>query len=130
MGYFSKLNLTLQEQGEDRSYPSFECQLLWRLEDLKDRYAELIAKGAPYHGDDYYTADDYRYAPPSCFRTVADAWRAIELVKEDLAIKCDIFVREDGSIEEIQDVDEPDPNQLSVLEIVYLPSWFHTAMAA
>jgi hypothetical protein len=34
MGYFSKLNLGIQENDIDRSYPSFEDQLLWRYEDL------------------------------------------------------------------------------------------------
>ena len=52
----------------------------------------------------------------------------MEIAKEDLEIKCDIIVREDGSIE-IKD-EEEDPNQITVFEIVLLPTWLQTAVAA
>ena len=48
--------------------------------------------------------------------------------KEDLAAKCNIIVHEDGSIENKDD--EEDPNQNTMFEIVLLPTWFQTAVAA
>ena len=129
MGYFSELDLTKKTEYEDRSYHGFEDQLLWRYEDLKDRYLELLDIDAPASGDDYFTMDDYRYAPIHCFKTIRDVWRAMEIAKEDLAEKCNIIVREDGSIENKNDDDE-DPNQITIFEIVLLPTWFQTAVAA
>ena len=129
MGYFSKLDLTRKTEYGDRSYHGFEDQLLWRYEDLKDRYLELLDMDATISGDDYFTTDDYRYAPIHCFKTIRDVWRAMEIAKEDLAAKCNIIVHEDGSIENKND-DEEDPNQISMIEIVLLPTWFQTAVAA
>ena len=37
MGYFSNLAIDCLDDYEDNSYPSPERQLLWRLDDLKDR---------------------------------------------------------------------------------------------
>ena len=59
---------------------------------------------------------------------MADVYHAMEIAKEDLEIKCDIIVREDGSIE-IKD-EEEDPNQITVFEIVLLPTWLQIAVAA
>ena len=129
MGYFSKKQIETQEKYLDRSYHGFDEQLLWRYEDLKDRYLELLDIDAPASGDDYFTTDDYRYAPIHCFKTICDVWRAMEIAKEDLATKCDIIVCEDGTIEN-KDNEEEDPNQITVYEIVLLPTWFQTAVAA
>ena len=128
MGYFSEFHLTMNEPYQDPSAPSFEDQLLWRYEDLKDRYLELLDMDAPISGDDYFTTDDYRYAPIHCFKTIRDVWLAMEIAKEDLAEKCNIIVHEDGSIENKND-DEEDPNQITMFEIVLLPTWFQTAAA-
>ena len=129
MGYFSENQIELQDKYSDRSYHGFEDQLLWRYEDLKDRYLELLDIDAPASSDDYFTTDDYRYAPIHCFKTIRDVWRAMEIAKEDLATKCDIIVRENGTIEN-KDNEEEDPNQITVFEIVLLPTWFQTAVAA
>ena len=128
MGYFSELDLTRKTEYGDRSYHGFEDQLLWRYEDLKDRYLELLDIDAPISGDDCFTTDDYRYAPIYCFKTIRDVWRAMEIAKEDLAAKCDIIVCEDGAIENKDN--EEDPNQITMFEIVLLPTWFQTAVAA
>ena len=128
MGYFSELDLTRKTEYGDRSYHGFEDQLLWRYEDLKDRYLELLDIDAPASGDDYFSTDDYRYAAIHCFKTIRDVWLAMEIAKEDLAAKCDIIVREDGSIENKDD--EEDPNQITMFEIVLLPTWFQTAVTA
>ena len=129
MGYFSELDLTRKTEYVDRSYHGFEEQLLWRYEDLKNRYQALLNSDAPTSGDDYFTTDNYRYAPIQCFKTIRDVWRAMEIAKEDLETKCDIIVREDGTIEN-KDNEEEDPNQLTIFEIVLLPTWFQTAVAA
>ena len=129
MGYFSGLDLIAKEEYSDQSYHGFEEQLLWRYEDLKDRYQALLNIDAPTSGDDYFSKDDYRYAPIEYFTTLADVYRAMEIAKEDLEEKCDIIVREDGSIAK-KDDDEEDPNQITMFEIVLLPTWFQTAVAA
>ena len=128
MGYFSENQLELQDKYSDQSYHGFEEQLLWRYEDLKDSYQTLLNIDAPACGDDYFSKDDYRYAPVEYFTTLADVYHAMEIAKEDLEIKCDIIVREEGSIE-IKD-EEEDTNQITVFEIVLLPTWLQTAVAA
>ena len=127
MGYFSENQIELQDKYSDQSYYSFEDQLLWRYEDLKDRYLELLDIDAPASGDDYFTTDDYRYSPVHYFKTIRDIWRAMEIIKDDLAKKCDIIVHEDGSFE--HEDDEEAPNQVTMVEIVLLPTWFQTAVA-
>ena len=129
MGYFSGLDLIAKEEYSDQSYHGFEEQLLWRYEDLKDRYQALLNIDAPACGDDYFSKDDYRYAPIEYFTTLADVYHAMEFAREDLETKCDIIVREDGSIAK-KDDDEEDPNQITMFEIVLLPTWFQTAVAA
>ena len=129
MGYFSENQIELQDKYSDQSYHGFEEQLRWRYEDLKDRYCELLDVDAPACGDDYFSKDDYRYAPIEYFTTLADVYHAMEIAKEDLEEKCNIIVREDGIIEN-KDNEEEDPNQITVFEIVLLPTWFQTAVAA
>ena len=58
MGYFSNLAIDCLGDYEDNSYPSPERQLLWRLDDLKDRLEELIAEGASYRNGYIYTEND------------------------------------------------------------------------
>ena len=129
MGYFSKSDLTHKEKYIDQSYHGFEEQLLWRYEDLKDRYRELLDSDASVNGDDRFTRNDYRYYPISYFTTVEDVYRAMEIAREDLEEKCGIIVREDGSVE-YKDEQEADPDQISIVEIVLLPTWFQTVAAA
>lgn len=129
MGYFSELDLINRENYTDRSYHGFEEQLLWRYEDLKERYSLLSREGAPINGDDYFSKNDYRYAPIECFNTLSDVYRAMEIAKEDLEEKCDMIIDDDGNVVEcIEEVD--DPNQISLFEVVLLPTWFQTAVAA
>ena len=129
MGYFSELDLINRENYTDRSYHGFEEQLLWRYEDLKERYSLLSREGAPMHGDDYFSKNDYRYAPIECFNTLSDVYRAMEIAKEDLEEKCDMIIDDDGNVVECTE-EEDDPNQLSLFEVVLLPTWFQTAVAA
>ena len=129
MGYFSELDVTRKEEYVDRSYHGFEEQLLWRYEDLRDRYFTLLDSDAPCVGDDYFSADDYRYAPVEYFKTLEDVYRAMEIAKEELEIKCNIIVHDDGSVEKSED-DQEHPNQITMFEIVLLPTWFQTAVAS
>ena len=129
MGYFSELDLINRENYTDRSYHGFEEQLLWRYEDLKERYSLLSRECAPMHGDDYFSKNDYRYAPIECFNTLSDVYRAMEIAKEDLKEKCDMIIDDDGNVVEYVE-EEDDPNQLSLFEVVLLPTWFQTAVAA
>ena len=102
MGYFSELSIIDETQFEDHSYPSFDSQLFWRLDDLNDRYDELVELHAPCCGEDHYTNDDYRYAPVECFETLADVARAIEVVKAELECNCEIVIEdEDDAFDEI-----------------------------
>jgi hypothetical protein len=129
MGYFSEFDLINRENYIARSYHGFEEQLLWRYEELKERYSRLLRVGAPVHGDDYFSKNDYRYSPIDCFNTLSDVYRAMEIVKEDLEVKCDVIIDDDGNV--IDDSkEEDDPNQISLLEVVLLPTWFQTAIAA
>jgi hypothetical protein len=129
MGYFSELDLTNRENYIDRSYHGFEEQLLWRYEDLKERYSLLSREGAPINGDDYFSKNDYRYAPLECFNTLSDVCRAMEIAKKDLEAKCDMIIDDDGNVVECTE-EEDDPNQISLFEVVLLPTWFQTAVAA
>ena len=129
MGYFSELDLINRENYTDRSYHGFEEQLLWRYEDLKERYSLLSRECAPMHGDDYFSKNDYRYAPIECFNTLSDVYRAMEIAKEDLEEKCDMIIDDESNVVECAE-EEDDPNQLSLFEVVLLPTWFQTAVAA
>ena len=68
----------------------------------------LLDVDVPVCGDDYFTTDDYRYAPIQCFKIICDVGRAMEIAREDLEEKCNIIVREDGSIIAKKDDDEED----------------------
>ena len=129
MGYFSELDLINRENYTDRSYHGFEEQLLWRYEDLKERYSLISREGAPINGDDYFSKNDYKYAPIECFNTLSDVCRAMEIAKKDLKEKCDIIIDDDGNVVECTE-EEDDPNQISLFEVVLLPTWFQTAVAA
>ena len=129
MGYFSELDLTNRENYIDRSYHGFEEQLLWRYEDLKKRYSLLSREGTPINGDDYFIKNDYRYAPLECFNTLSDVCRAMEIAKEDLKEKCGIIIDDEVNAKEALD-EEKEENQISLFEVVLLPSWLQTAVAA
>jgi hypothetical protein len=129
MGYFSELDLRNKGTDIDSSYHGFEEQLLWRYEDLKERYSRLLRANAPVHGDDYFSKNDYRYSPIDCFNTLSDVYRAMEIVKEDLEEKCGIVIDDEANPKEAID-EEKDENQISLFEVVLLPSWLQTAVAA
>ena len=77
----------------DRSYPSPEEQLIWRIEDLHNVVEELEQTNLPHDGGYHFSDDDIRYAIPeeflrnSSLRSVYFVERAIELAIDDLANK-------------------------------------------
>ena len=96
MGYYSNLALEYEEY-EDYSYPSPDCQLKWRLEDLYSRLEEIREGNIPRHLVDEglrLTDDEIRYAIPEYFVRASDVERAIELAISDLKYKYDINVEE------------------------------------
>ena len=128
MGYFSELDLINRENYIDRSYHGFEEGLLWRYEDLKERYSLLSREGAPMHGDDYFSKNDYKYAPVDCYTTASDLCRALETARTDLEQVCGITVE---SEEDLQDSTEEEcPNQISLFEIVVFPPLMISASVA
>ena len=126
--YFSSLDLTSRENYIDCSSHGFEEQLLSRYEALKERYSLLSREGAPINGDDYFSKNDYRYAPIECFNTLSDVYRAIKIAKEDLKEKCDVIINDDKDVNLSEE--EKESNQISLFEVVLLPTWFGTAAAA
>ena len=128
MGYFSELDIEHTESRTDNSYHGHEEQLLLRYEDLKERYSLLSREGAPMHGDDYFSKNDYKYAPIECFNTLSDVCRALETARTDLEQGCGITVE---SEEDLQDSTEEEcPNQISVFEIVVFPPLMISASVA
>ena len=129
MGCFSELDIIKHKEIEDKSSPSFDEQLTWRYEALRERYLDARNTDAPVLGDDRFSSDDYRYAPLECFKTTSDIWRALEIAREDLESKCGIVPQEDGTLSKVED-EEEDPSQITIFEFVLWPSWFQTAVAA
>lgn len=101
MGYFSNFAIDEDTCHHDVSITSPEQQLLWRLDDLRDRLDELKISGALYGGVCNYTKSDLRYAPTGYFSTIYDVETAIELAIEDLRNKYGIEVAKDTSLQEI-----------------------------
>ena len=119
MGSFYDLAQKYIDFDYDRSYPSPEEQLLWRLDDLNYKLEELTEKDAPYRGWERLTDNDIRYAIPEYFENIADVERAIELALEDLKNKYDIEVSElDCEQEEVFD---DGAVQMTLFEIIPFP---------
>jgi len=120
MGYFSELAQKYIDLDYDRSYPSPEEQLLWRLDDLNYKLEELTEKDAPYRGWERLTDNDIRYAIPEYFENIADVERAIELAIEDLKNKYEIDVLEECD-NKAMELDEVAEMQISLFDILRTP---------
>ena len=120
MGYFSDLARKYIDFDYDRSYPSPEEQLLWRLDDLNYKLEELTEKDAPYRGWERLTDNDIRYAIPEYFESIADVERAIELALEDLKNKYDIEIPDKTPVQE--DIVNARAEQMTLFEIIPFPS--------
>lgn len=131
MGYFSKWNEQEQHAYRDQSYHGSEEQLIWRQEELMARYNDLVRAGAPRTGDDLFTTDDYRYAPARYFKTISGIQKAIEIAEErweDLFPPAESKNNPDNDSNNSDNEENEDDS--SVIEIVYLPSWFESFAAA
>ena len=126
--YFSELDLINNEHYQDCSYHGFEEQLLMRYEDLKERYLFLSCNDAPTYGEDRFNDMEYLYTPVEYFETLFDVHRAMEITRGALEEKCDVKIDGDGNVIECRE-EEGDPNQISIFEVVLLPTWFKTAAA-
>lgn len=85
MGYFSNLAMGYTRDERDHSYTPAEQQLLWRLEELQDRYDELLTRKRGMVGEGAYIAEsDLRYVLPEHIASPSDVQRAIELTVRDL----------------------------------------------
>lgn len=85
VGYFSNLAIDNDWHDDDRSYPCYEEQLRWRLDDLRDRLEELTMQGAPYCGQENLYGSDLRYALPKSFGNLHDVQQAMDLVARELS---------------------------------------------
>lgn len=91
MGYYSNLALERLEVDYDRSYPTPEKQLLFRLDDLYDRLNILAQIGDSYSDRTKLSDNDIRYAVPSYFNNISDVEKAIELAMDELNFQKIIF---------------------------------------
>ena len=81
------------------------------------------------HGEDSFSKNDYRYAPIECFNTLSEVRCAMEITREDLKERCGVTIDCDGNVTDCGE-EEKDPNQISLFEVVLLPTWLQTAAAA
>ncbi len=136
MGCFSNFAVDLlMDEKEDHSYPSPERQLLWRLDDLKDRLEDLINKGASYRSGYIYTEDDIRYALPEHLDDICKVERAIELAKEDLLYKygIDVYDSEVRSLPDTEAVSiavDDNCEQMTMIEMIIPDILSHSMIAA
>lgn len=120
MGYYSNLAIDEVAYRHDVSITSPEQQLLWRLDDLRDRLDELKRSGGLYGGVCCFTKSDLRYAPPDYFSTIYDVDCAIELAIVDLKNKYGIEVGDDVLENNSSCLENNTADPLSLVEIVLL----------
>ena len=106
MGYFSNLAAEYVPYDHDHSYTPPEKQLLWRLEELEDRYHELLTQKTGNRDEGV------------CF---SDVRKAIDLAISDLKERYGIQVREEtAQVDPV--VDEITGMQISFLDILSAPA--------
>ena len=118
MGYFSNLATEHVPYDHDHSYTPPEKQLLWRLEELEDRYHELINRKTGKRDEGAcFSKDNLRYVLPEHFLSASDVRKAIDLAISDLKERYGIQVREETTQED-PTVDEITGMQISFLDIL------------
>lgn len=89
MGYYSELAID-NIYHEDDSYPSYEMQLRWRIEDLNSRLYDILHNKygitGNYYMGSHYTKDDFAYVPPEYFSSISDILTAIAVAEEKLSL--------------------------------------------
>lgn len=116
MGYFSNLAIAYHGYSYDHSFTSPEQQLLWRLDDLRNRLDEVKALGAQDCGSISYLEDDLRYVPTGYLDQIFDVETAIKLAVDDLKNKYGIYVAHEDPQEETV-MEELTGDQLTLFEI-------------
>lgn len=117
MGYFSELSIRIQEQWEaltdaggwvDPSYPSLVQQLLWRLEDYKEKLRDWIEDRRRWE-----TA--YYGAPKSDYQTQYQKWPSYWPPRNPeafYAIPNTLYPGEDVSLDDVMDAIASTQNRL------------------
>lgn len=118
MGYFSEFNLEMNY--EDHSYPTEEQQLMWRVDDLKDRLQELQEKGASYRSGYVYTDEDIKYALPEDLHCIYHVEKALVMAKQNLYNKygIDLYEQEEQTDKD-NDSDYLDPRQITLFDYIF-----------
>ena len=97
MGFFSEENIDWMER-HDKSYPTPEQRIKWRIEELQLRLSELIMQETEGSGgclpeswfsDDglRMTDEDIRYTLPEHLHGICEVKKAIRLAEEELLVK-------------------------------------------
>ena len=90
MGYFSEENIDWTER-HDKSWPSPEQRLFWRIEALWFRLEELTANGEPEDESGFHdcrlSEEDIRYTLPEHLHGICEVKKAIRLAEEELLVK-------------------------------------------
>lgn len=121
MGYFSNLAAEYVPYDHDHSYTPPEKQLLWRLEELEDRYHELLTQKTGNRDEGVsFSEDNLRYVLPEHFLSASDVRKAIDLAISDLKERYGIQVREEAQVDPV--VDEITGMQISFLDILSAPA--------
>ena len=122
MGYFSNLAAQYVPNDHDHSYTPPEKQLLWRLEELEDRYHELLTQKTGNRDEGVcFSEDNLRYVLPEHFLSASDVRKAIDLAISDLKERYGLQVREETAQEDPV-VDEITGMQISFLDILSAPA--------
>ena len=122
MGYFSNLAAQYVPNDHDHSYTPPEKQLLWRLEELEDRYHELINRKTGKRDEGAcFSKDNLRYVLPEHFLSASDVRKAIDLAVSDLKERYGIYIG-DQPPQEQPEVDEITGMQVTFFDILALQS--------
>lgn len=103
MGYFSRQAIDYRPQHPDHCFVPRHRLLLWRLDDLQDRLAQLQETDLQPDGDPWYPDRELRTILPRDLRRVADVERAILLVTQELEVRCQISLSPEPKTEPLQD---------------------------
>ncbi|MBR2310848.1 MAG: hypothetical protein IKA47_10025 [Oscillospiraceae bacterium] len=130
MGYFSNLAAQYVPDDHDHSYTPPEKQLLWRLEELEDRYHELLTQKTGNRDEGVcFSEDNLRYVLPEHFLSASDVRKAMDLAISDLKERYGIQVREEtAQVDPV--VDEITGMQISFLDILSAPAYRKQLQAA
>ena len=115
MGYFSNLAAEYVPYDHDHSYTPPEKQLLWRLEELENRYHELVSQKTGQRDEGVcFSEDNLRYVLAEHFLSASDVRKAIDLAISDLRERYGIFVGD------TPEQDDPVMDEITGMQISFL----------